>query len=272
MKGQRDASEIRDLVRDSYARVAVGQRCGVSSPEQATAIGREIGYSEEALAADPDANLGLGCGAPLELVPISPGAVVLDLGSGAGFDALQAARRVGDTGRVIGVDMTAAMIERARANAERSGLSNVEFRLGLIEELPVEAASVDVVISNCVINLSPEKQRVFAEIHRVLRRGGWLAVSDLVLMAPLPVALHSSVEAYVGCVAGASLRDDYLAAIRGAGLVDVKVAAETSFAPVIASQTPELVHAARAQGLDDDAICAAFEAVTSIKVVARKPG
>ena len=158
-----------------------------------------------------------------------PGDVVLDLGSGAGMDAFLAAHEVGPTGRVIGVDMTAEMVERARENARKVGVSNVEFRLGEIEHLPVADASVDVIISNCVINLSPDKEAVFAEALRVLKPGGRLVVSDLVLTAPIPDDVRHSVEAYVGCVAGAAMRDEYLWMIGAAGFRDIQVVEERSY-------------------------------------------
>src|SRR6185369_1309222 len=171
----------------------------------------EIGYSADQMAAIPEgANLGLGCGNPLQYANVQPGEVVLDLGSGAGIDCFLAAREVGSSGRVIGVDMTPAMIEKARANAAKGDYRNVEFRLGEIENLPVADATIDVIISNCVINLSPDKGRVFREAFRALKPGGRLLVSDLVLTRALTPELQNNVDLYVGCVAGASLKDDYL--------------------------------------------------------------
>ena len=199
--------------------------CGVG---QAHDEAKRIGYSEEELKRAGDGNLGLGCGNPLALAGIRPGMTVLDLGSGAGLDAFLAAERVGPDGRVIGVDMTPDMLALAKKNAASLGRSNVEFREGRIEALPVADASVDLVISNCVINLSVDKPAVFREIFRVLKPGGALSVSDLVLTAPLPDRVRESVEAYVGCVAGASLIGDYLAQLFQAGFTDValpKVAA-----------------------------------------------
>ena len=187
----------------------------------------EHGYSAEDAAAIPEgANLGLGCGTPIALAQPKRGETVLDLGSGAGIDAFLAARDVGPEGTVIGVDMTPAMIDRARANASKGGYTNVEFRLGEIEHLPLPDASVDVIVSNCVVNLSPEKDRVFREAFRVLRPGGRMLVSDLVLEQPLPKETRESIEAYVGCIAGASLKDDYLQLIRAAGFQEVEIARE----------------------------------------------
>jgi SAM-dependent methyltransferase len=191
----------------------------------------ELGYSAEQAATLPEgANLGLGCGNPLAYAEIKPGETVLDLGSGAGIDAFLAAREAGPDGHVIGVDMTEAMIDLARNNAAKGNFTNVEFRLGQIEHLPVNDASVDVIISNCVINLSPEKDRVFREAFRVLKPGGRVLVSDLVWLSPPSPEVRESVEALVGCVAGASLKDDYLAFMREAGFTDVEVAAQSSYA------------------------------------------
>lgn len=266
--------EIRAAVREAYGRLARregGSGACYSAASAAAAIAGRIGYSEEEIEAAPeDAILGVGCGNPLALAGVRPGDVVLDLGSGAGFDAFLAARAVGPEGRVIGVDMTDEMLERARSNAANAGVQNVEFRKGMIEELPVADASVDVVISNCVINLVPDKHRAFREAFRVLRPGGRLAVSDLVLVRPLPPVLLESVEAYVGCVAGAALREAYLGAIGEAGFRNVAVRAESSFAEVIPMQMPELVERATALGVEAAEIAEALEAVMSIKVVAEK--
>jgi len=169
------------------------------------------------------ANLGLGCGNPQAIAALRPGETVLDLGSGAGFDCLLAARQVGPTGHVIGVDMTHEMLKQARANATRIGAANVEFRLGEIEHLPVADASVDVVISNCVLNLSPDKPQVWREIARVLKPGGRVAVSDLALLKPLPEHVLESIEALVGCVAGAVLVSDTEQMMRAAGLIDIQL-------------------------------------------------
>ncbi len=233
-----DGPDIKTVVRSKYGEIAKGSStcgCGPSccgGPDGAAGvkIGEHIGYSSGELDAIPEgANLGLGCGNPLAHASVRPGDVVLDLGSGAGMDAFLAARDVGPSGRVIGVDMTPEMVERARENARRVGAANVEFRLGEIERLPVADASVDVVISNCVINLSPDKAAVFAEAFRVLKPGGRMVVSDLVLVRPLPDDVRHSVEAYVGCVAGAALKDDYLYLIGKAGFRDIAVVEERSY-------------------------------------------
>lgn len=233
---KRKDDEVKRMVREGYAK-AVKQTtscCSTSSccsgTSQAKTISKTVGYSDEEMNAVPEgSNLGFGCGNPVALASLKEGDVVLDLGSGAGFDAFLAAQRVGKSGRVIGVDMTPEMLKKARANAEKGGYKNVEFRSGEIEELPVEDNSIDVIISNCVINLSPDKKAVFKEAHRVLKTGGRLMVSDLVLGKDLPKALKDSVEAYVGCLAGAIKKDEYLKLITMAGFQEVKVVSESSY-------------------------------------------
>jgi SAM-dependent methyltransferase len=256
--------QIHEIVRDRYGKAATGEACGCASgccgvaPEAVEQIAIQIGYSEGDLAAIPDgANLGLGCGNPLEHANAKPGETVLDLGSGAGFDVFLAARAVGETGHVIGVDMTDEMLAKATKNAATAKIRNVEFRKGEIESLPVDSASVDLVISNCVVNLSPEKDKVFAEVHRVLKPGGRMVVSDLVLKHELSSALANSVEAYVGCVSGASLKDDYLRLIREAGFANVEVVAESGYDVGLG----DMEEALRTE---------AYGAVTSVKVRAEK--
>ncbi len=206
-------NDVRTLVRERYGLIAEGQSCGcgcgcaVDKPEASgtgtrTAILDTIGYSADQAAAVPEeSNLGLGCGNPLAHAAVRAGETVLDLGSGAGIDCFLAAREVGPAGRVLGVDMTAAMLDRARAAAAKGGYANVEFRLGEIEHLPVADASVDLVISNCVVNLSPEKEQVFREALRVLKPGGRMVVSDLVWLTPMPESVRGRVDALIGCVA-----------------------------------------------------------------------
>ncbi|HEX8926627.1 MAG TPA: arsenite methyltransferase [Terriglobales bacterium] len=212
---------ITTAVQEHYAAVARGELSACGAPVDAVA--KSIGYTQEELAIAGDANLGLGCGNPLALTEIKPGMTVLDLGSGAGFDAFLALARVGETGHVIGVDMTDDMLNLARENAAKRGANNVEFRKGMIEDLPVESGTVDYVISNCVINLSPDKPAVFREIARVLKPGGHFAVSDIVLLKPLPQALMRDVSAYVGCISGASLLSEYLGTALNAGLRDLSI-------------------------------------------------
>jgi len=232
--GNRGKDAIRDTVREGYARIAqsggscCADRACCSHGASADDVARSIGYSEGELAGLPDgANMGLSCGNPTAIASLAPGETVLDLGSGGGFDVFIAARRVGPTGRAIGVDMTPEMVSKARGNAEQlraaSGLDNVEFRLGEIEHLPVADASVDVVISNCVINLSPDKAQVWRDIARVLKPGGRVAVSDLGLVRELPDAVRASPEALIGCIAGAVLVEETERLAREAGLTEVKV-------------------------------------------------
>jgi SAM-dependent methyltransferase len=261
---------VHDVVRDRYADVArqgsLGGCCGPSPDDVAT----RIGYEPTALEGVPEgANLGLGCGAPLAHAALQPGEVVLDLGSGAGFDAFLAAREVGATGQVIGVDMTDEMLERARTNAVRSGVTNVDFRKGYIEALPLDDASVDVVISNCVINLAPDKAAVYREAARVLRPGGRLVVSDVVLDAPLPPAVAESAAALTGCVAGAALRADYLRIIGASGLTDVEILGDRGFGAVVLDMVPpDLREQAEQGGVDVRAVA---ETVRSLTIRARKP-
>jgi SAM-dependent methyltransferase len=231
-KTLRNKEQIREAVRAGYGEIARnGGSCASASccgSGAAAQVARAVGYGEAELAALPDgANMGLSCGNPTALASLRPGEVVLDLGSGGGFDVFIAGRKVGPAGRVIGVDMTADMIARARHNIasyrERTGLDNVEFRLGEIEHLPVADASVDVVISNCVLNLSPDKPRVWREIARVLKPGGRLAVSDLALKRPLPDAVRQMVDALVGCVAGAAPIEQIERWMREAGLAEIRL-------------------------------------------------
>jgi len=229
--------EIKKVVREGYKKIAQKERscCAPSSSccgsvDRAKEISKEIGYTEEQLQAVPEgANLGLGCGNPVALASLKEGETVLDLGAGAGFDCFLAANQVGKKGKVIGVDMTPEMLDKARGNARKGNYKNVEFRLGEIENLPVADNFVDAIISNCVINLSPDKKRVFQEAFRVLKPGGRLMVSDIVLVKELPNFIKRSIEAYIGCVAGASIKEDYLRAIKAAGFEGVRIMEEKSF-------------------------------------------
>lgn len=258
----------KEWVRDRYGKIAAGSSGGCCSPasscgcDSATVVAREVGYQTEDLSAVPDgANLGLGCGNPVAIAGIKEGEVVLDLGSGAGLDVFLAAERVGKTGRVIGVDMTPEMIAAATRNAASGGYENVEFRQGDIEAMPVEDNSIDLVISNCVLNLVPDKSKAFAEIHRVLKPGGRIAVADIVLDGPLPDILKDDAGAYCSCISGAVSRSDYLEGLMDAGLANVRVESEADAADLLASDCcgdgaslPDL------KGI-----------VTSIKVTACKP-
>lgn len=232
---KRKSEEIKKIVKNGYAKaLAQNASCRPSScccgTDQTKEISKKVGYSDSEISAVPEgANLGFGCGNPVALASLKEGDVVLDLGSGAGFDAFLAAKRVGKSGRVIGVDMTPEMVAKAEENAKKGNYTNVEFRLGEIEKLPVDNSSVDVIISNCVINLSPDKEEVFKDAYRVLISGGRLMVSDLVLAKELPKELKDSIEAYVGCLAGAIKKDEYLNLIVMAGFKDVEVISESSY-------------------------------------------
>jgi ubiquinone/menaquinone biosynthesis C-methylase UbiE len=228
--------EIKKIVRKGYSRIAKkGNSCCESledccETDSSEALSKRIGYTSEELSQVPKgSNLGLGCGNPVALSSLREGEVVLDLGSGAGFDCFLASVKVGKRGKVIGVDMTTEMIEKARENARKGNYKNVEFKLGDIENLPVEDNSVDVIISNCVINLSPDKGTVFQESFRVLKPGGRMMISDIVWLKELPDFLKKSVEAYIGCLSGAIKKKDYLELIRKAGFSEVKVLEERFF-------------------------------------------
>jgi arsenite methyltransferase len=256
-----ESGDIRTVVREKYGEIAEGKRsgCGCSSGGCGDVL-LTLGYTEEQKAALPEgADLGLGCGNPLAHAALKPGETVLDLGSGAGVDCFLAARETGPAGRVIGVDMTPSMLERARANAAKTGATNVEFRLGEIEHLPVADASVDCIISNCVVNLSPDKPQVFREALRALKPGGRMLLSDLVLTRPLSREMRQDVALYVGCIAGAALKDDYLAMIRQAGFAEVTVVEERGYTvglDTLPAGSPQRE---------------AFASVVSVKVRARRP-
>jgi arsenite methyltransferase len=273
-----DQEKIREKVREGYGRVALENRpccgapsscCGSGASKQS--IGEMIGYSKEEMSQVPEgANLGLGCGNPVALASLREGQTVLDLGSGAGFDCFLAAKAVGEKGRVIGVDMTPEMVKKAWENAKKGGYRNVEFRLGDIEYLPVIDESVDVILSNCVINLSPEKPKVFAEAFRVLKPGGKLTLSDVVLLRPLPPLLASSATAYLGCVAGASLKNDYLEMLRAAGFKDVRVVGESPFYLGEAAADPIVQTIIEDAKLTPEKVQEIGKSIVSIKVVATK--
>ena len=210
--------EVKKIVKESYTKIAKGSGCSCCGAKaEQERIAEEIGYSKEDIGKFSEANLGLGCGNPVAMAEMKEGDTVLDLGSGAGFDCFLAMRKVGESGKVIGVDMVPEMVEKAKANAEKYGYKNVEFKLGEIEKLPVEDDTVDIVISNCVINLSPDKDQVFAEAYRVLKNGGKMFVSDIVLLQELPEAVKNNPELLSGCVAGALLKENYIAKMKAAG-------------------------------------------------------
>ena len=236
-------SDVREVVRERYGKIAAeapaegccggGSSCGPSSAVS-------IGYSEAELSQLPEgANLGLGCGNPQGIAALSPGETVLDLGSGGGIDCFLAAKQVGEKGWVIGVDMTPQMLARARANAEKSGVRNVEFRLGEIEHLPVADGSVDVILSNCVVNLSPDKPTVFREAFRVLKPGGRLAISDMVARGPVPEEVRKDLDSYTGCIGGAAEISDIEGMLSAAGFVDVRIAPKAASRDLVVSANIE---------------------------------
>jgi len=236
----RENDHVRSQVRTAYANVARGAdgSCvGCCGTQGAGSLA--MGYTQDDLSSVPDgSNLGLGCGNPQAIAAIRPGETVLDLGSGGGFDCFLAARRVGPAGRVIGVDMTPEMISKARDNARRVSAGNVEFRLGEIEHLPVSDGSVSVILSNCVINLSPDKGSVFREAFRVLQPGGRIAISDVVALHPLPPELAESVQALTGCVAGAASVDELEKLLQAAGFTSVKIEPRPESRTIIAQCMP----------------------------------
>lgn len=273
------ADDIKKEVRTGYARV-VKENISCCAPKtsccgpalQPEILSKRIGYSDEDLASAPEgANLGLGCGNPLAHAALKSGDTVIDLGSGAGFDCFLAAARVGPQGRVIGVDMTPEMIDAARQNAEKGNFANVEFRLGEIENLPVADQQGDMVISNCVINLSPDKARVFREAYRVLKPGGRLMVSDIVLLGDLPETVRRSIPAYVACVAGAVKKEEYLAAVKEAGFADIQVLEEKIFPIQGLVNDPTVQSILQGINLDAAEVEGLSRLVASIKVSAIKP-
>ncbi len=262
-----DAAEVKEIVRARYGGIAMGAVSGCCAPAAssccapvpaAEAKAREMGYTAEELAAIPEgANLGLGCGNPQAIADMRPGEVVVDLGSGAGFDCLLATRQVGATGHVIGVDMTHEMLKKARDNAARVGASNVEFRLGEIEHLPIADNTADVILSNCVINLVPDKAQVFREAFRVLKPGGRLAISDVINTRPLTAELAADRALVCGCVAGAAPVRDVEAWLQAAGFQAVRISVKPESRELIASWAP-------GRGIENY--------VASAIIEARKPG
>lgn len=274
----KEPEEIKEAVKSRYARSALlgvsccgGESACCGGGGALEDISRKVGYTNEDLGIVPDgANLGLGCGNPVALASLKEGEVVLDLGSGAGFDCFIAASRVGATGKVIGVDMTPEMIEKARQNARKGRYENVEFRLGDIERIPASNDEADLVISNCVINLSPDKGQVFKEAFRVVKPGGRLMVSDMVLLKELPEAIRRSVEAYVGCIAGAAMKDEYLAAIEAAGFRDINILGEDIYPFELMSADPVVQAISVDPQLSGEAAKDLAGSVASIKVSAIK--
>jgi len=269
--------KVKKLVRSRYAKVAkTSGSCCASSVSCCSApsneqVSKMIGYSQEEMDAVPEgSNLGLGCGNPTALASLKEGERVLDLGSGPGFDCFLAAKKVGSKGKVIGVDMTPEMLDKARINAKKGKYTNVEFRLGEIENLPVADNSVDVIISNCVINLAPKKKRVFEEAFRVLAPKGRLMVSDIVLLKELPVSIQNNVEAYAGCISGAETKEKYLELIRKAGFREVRVIEEKTYPFEYILSESTLKDAIKMANMTEDEVKEAANTVVSVKVSAVK--
>ncbi len=264
---------IHETVRKHYAeRIQSSTSCCGPAPSGASdCCGPESGlYPADLLATLPEgeSSVSYGCGDPITLASLQPGQTVLDLGSGAGLDCFFAAKKVGETGRVIGVDMTLEMIERARSSAKRLNIQNVEFRQGYLEELPVESDMVDVIISNCVINLAPDKSKVFTEAYRVLKPGGKFAVSDIVTDGPLPEAIKKSLSAWAGCVAGAVEAKDYIAMMEAVGFTNISITPVFFDKETVDSAIADLEDAVELKTIARDDI---YKAVYSAKITAYKP-
>ena len=274
-----EKEKIKKIVREGYAKIAKKESscCGPTvsccgSTNSHEEISKKIGYSEKDLRSVPKgANLALGCGNPVALASLKEGETVLDLGSGVGLDCFLAANKVGEKGRVIGVDMTPEMIDKARENARRGNYRNVEFRLGEIENLPVSDNTVDVIISNCVINLSPNKRRVFKEAFRTLKPGGRLMISDIVSLKELPEAIKKSVKAYIGCLSGAIMKDKYIETIKEAGFQEVKIIEETHFPIEYMVNDPTAKTIMENSNLSVENVKEVANSVASIKVYGIKP-
>ena len=265
---RQDKEAVVGSVRGKYAAIALegGSCCGTAGcgPEAEEAVTLDIGYSKQQLKAVPEgANLGLGCGAPIEHLALKPGETVVDLGSGAGIDVFLAADSVGASGKVIGIDMTPEMLARARRNAAKAGVSNAEFREGRLENIPVESGTVDAITSNCVINLVPDKAVVFKEIARILKPGGRVVISDIVLDKALPPEIEKDVYAYVGCISGAAMRADYFGMIKDAGLSDIEVLKDIDYGAVVIDHAPaEAQRLATKAGVSLDALRGTVRSVT----------
>jgi arsenite methyltransferase len=262
---------IHDVVREHYAeRARQADSCCASDSASACCDSKNVIYPDELLAAVPDdiASFSLGCGDPITLAALQPGQTVLDLGSGGGLDCFLAGKKVGESGYVIGVDMTPEMLEKARANAKRMGVTNVEFRQGFLEDLPVKDNSIDVTISNCVINLSPDKAKVFSEVFRVLKPGGKLAVSDIVTDGPLPDAIKQSLSMWAGCVAGAVYAKDYIALMESAGFTDISIAPTFFDQETVDEAIKEVGDQLDLKVVSQDEL---YKSVYSARITAKKP-
>jgi arsenite methyltransferase len=261
--------KVRKMVREGYGKIAKEEKCGCGCGSETS---EQMGYSREELGSVPEgADLSLGCGNPVALASLKEGETVVDLGSGGGLDCFLAAKKVGPKGKVIGVDMTPEMLDKARANCRKGGHKNVEFRLGEIENLPVADGTADAVISNCVINLSPDKQRVFEEAFRVLKIGGRLMISDIVLLKELPAAVKKSAVAYVGCIAGAEKKTDYINLIKHTGFQEVQIVEETRLPAEMMLSDSTVKAIMKELNLTRKSAEEIANSVVSIKVSATKP-
>lgn len=259
--------KVRKAVRERYGKIAKTETCGCGC----NSTSQQIGYGKSELGSVPEgADLSLGCGNPVALASLKEGETVVDLGSGGGLDCFLAAKKVGAKGKVIGIDMTSEMLERARANCKKGGYKNVEFRLGEIENMPVADNTADIIISNCVINLSPDKHRVFKEAFRVLKPKGRLMISDMVVLSDLPEKVKNNVLAYVGCVAGADKKDEYLGKIKQAGFGQIEVVKEDHL-PEMLLEEPDVKEFIEEEKLTKKEIAEISKAIVSIKVSALKP-
>lgn len=265
-------TNLKATVRRAYGKIALDAAapcCGAGGPDE---VSERIGYSQDELASLPEgANLGLGCGNPLALASLQPGDVVLDLGSGAGIDCFLAAQAVGPSGRAIGVDMAPEMVARANANAASGGYANVEFRLGELESLPVDDDSVDLVVSNCVINLVPDRGQVYREALRVLRPGGRVSVSDTIQTVALPEALLETEVAKAACISAAVTKEAYLASLTEAGFTDVRIESEKPYPQDLGFEERLIEGLRDEQGVPEEAVRAAARSLVSIAVTAVKP-
>ena len=266
--------KIKNIVREGYSKIASsnnGCGCGCSNVTTNKEISKAIGYSNDDLYSVPEgSNLGLGCGNPIALASLKEGETVLDLGSGAGFDAFLAANRVGKSGKVIGVDMTPAMISKARENALCENYENVEFRLGELEHLPVSDNTIDIIISNCVINLVPDKIQVFKEAFRVLKPGGRIMISDIILTKELPDFIRNSLISYIGCVSGAILKEEYIQKVKDTGFRQVKIEEETKFSLDFIINNQEILDFVEKNNIPSEKIKDIADNILSIRLSAIK--
>jgi len=263
--------KVKKIVREGYGKIAKAEKCGCGCGCGSN-VSENMGYTRSELGSVPEgADLNLGCGNPVALAMLKEGETVVDLGSGGGLDCFLTAKKVGPKGKVIGVDMTAEMLDKARDNCRKGGYKNVEFRLGEIENLPVADNTADVIISNCVINLSPNKKGVFEEAFRVLRPGGRLMISDMVLLNELPEAVKKSVQAYVGCISGAEMKDAYTKMIENAGFEEVKVIEETHLPLELMLSDATAKAVMKQLNLTEKKAEEIVNSVVSIKISATKP-